>query len=107
MAGELFEKKLLEFMRRGDTEKVHWLKNIDKHILPSHIKRILRKDKTILQELVLPKWLTWELLYDWALTQKKDEGKLCVLCNNYHKVGIEFKGKFICEYCFLELKNLK
>ncbi|MCD6479028.1 MAG: hypothetical protein J7L44_04045 [Candidatus Diapherotrites archaeon] len=107
MAGKLFEKKLLEFARRGNIERVRWLENINKHILPSHVKRILRKDKTVLQELVLPKWVTWDLLYDWALTQKKEKGRLCVLCDEYSEVGIEYNNKFICEYCFLKLKNLK
>ncbi|MCD6247486.1 MAG: hypothetical protein J7J87_03605 [Candidatus Diapherotrites archaeon] len=107
MAGELFERRLLEFTRRGDIEKVRWLKNIGKHILPSYVKRIQKKDKSIMQELILPKWVSWELLYDWACTQKTKEGKLCVLCDEHHKVGIEFNGKFICEYCFLKIKNWK
>ncbi len=107
MPGNLYRKKLTELLRKKDLEKARWLENINKYVLPSHVKRILRKDKSVLQELVLPKWVTWELLYDWACTQKKEEGKLCVLCDEWHEVGIEFNGKFICEYCFLRIKNLK
>jgi len=107
MAGELYNQKILEFTRKGNIDRVKWLENIDKHVLSMHVERIIRNDKSVMQELMLPKWVTWELLYDWALMHAKKKGKQCVLCNDYSDVGIEFNKKFICEYCFLKLKNLK
>lgn len=88
-------------------ERMKWLENIEKHVLSAQVKRILRKDKSVMQEMVLPKWVSWELLYDWALTKKKDSEKQCVLCNEFKELGIDFNEKFVCDYCFLQLKNLK
>ena len=104
-----FEAKLLELTRRGDIEKMKWMKNINRIILPNHLKRIQQNDKSVLQELVLPKWVSWDLLYEWADGKKhKAEGeRACILCTNYNKVGIDFEEKFICENCFLKLKNLE
>lgn len=103
-----FEARMIELTRRGDIEKVRWMKNIDKIILPTQIKRIQQNDKTVLRELVLPKWVSWDFLYEWANSKKpKEEGRLCILCNSSNEVGIDFLDKYICENCFLKLKNLE
>lgn len=105
--GELFEKKLLELTRRGDTEKTSYLKNLNKIVLPSQIKRIQENDKSVLREMIVPKWVPWDLLYDWAISKKAVKGRRCILCDDVMEVGIDFKDKFICEHCFLKLKNLE
>ncbi|MEM4662637.1 MAG: hypothetical protein QXM75_01290 [Candidatus Diapherotrites archaeon] len=107
MAGELYKKKILEFTRKGNIDRVKWLENIDKYVLKTHAERIARNDKTVMQELMLPSWVTWELLRDWALMKTQKKGTQCVLCDEHSEVGIEFNKKFICEYCFLKIKNLK
>ena len=102
-----FEDKLLELTRRGDIEKVKWMKNINRIILPTQIKRIQQNDKTVLRELVLPKWVSWDLLYEWANSKKVVEGRRCILCNEYSENGLDFLEKYICENCFLKIKNLE
>ena len=100
------EKKIMEFTRRGDQEKVRWLKNLDKAFLPSVVERIQQNDKSVLKETVVPKWVTWDFLYEWAMSKKVSRGTRCILCNELSESGINFKEKFICEGCFLKLKNL-
>lgn len=102
-----FEQKLIELTRRGDIEKVKWMKNIDRIILPNQVKRIQQNDKTVLQELVLPKWVRWDLLYEWANNKRVRKGRMCILCNEYSENGIDFEQKYICENCFFGLKNLE
>lgn len=104
--GEIFENKLLELARRGDTEKANYLKSLDNTVLPSFVKRIQENDKTVLKEMVVPKWVSWDLLYDWALSKKNASGRRCILCGELNEVGIGFNNKFICEHCFLKLKNM-
>lgn len=95
-------------MRKGDTDKVKWLKKLDKVILPSHVKRIIQNDKTVLMEMVIPRWVDWPLLTDWAKGKKGNVGEpLCILCNNASKNGITYLEKHICESCFLKLKHLQ
>jgi len=106
----LFEEKYLELKRRGDQEKANWIENIEKHVRPSYIDRILIEDKKVMQELVLPKWVSWELLHSWASEVKKKGEKiidLCVLCGKRDNLGVYFNEKFICEQCFIGLKNYK
>jgi len=104
--GELFEQKLLELTRRGDKEKSAYLKGLDNTVLPSFVKRIQQNDKTVLREMVVPKWVPWELLYDWAKDKKIANGRRCILCGELDEVGIDFNNKFVCEHCFLKIKNL-
>lgn len=103
----LFEEKLLDLKRKGAADKFKWMENIDKAILPSQKKRIQQNDKTVLQELILPSWVSWELLYDWAVHAKeKDDKKVCVLCHEFNE-GINFKGKHVCWACFTEMKSVQ
>lgn len=102
-----FESKKTEFLRKGAIQKVKWLEKIDKIILPSQVKKIQQNDKTVLKELVLPSWVNWDIIYDWALAKKENSGKTCILCNLTAENGIFFLEKYVCESCFLKLKNLK
>ena len=101
-----FDEKLVELTRRGDAEKAKWLKNIAKNILPSQIIRIQQNDKTVLKELVLPKWVDWDLLYGWAMERAPEKGRQCILCNGLEEQGLDFREKFICGKCIFALKNL-
>ena len=101
------ETKILEFSRKGDMEKVHWLEKIDILIPPSQVKRIQQNDKTVLKELILPSWIKWDFLYMWADSKKPREGRICILCNEHRENGIDFREKYVCEDCFLKLKNLE
>jgi hypothetical protein len=100
-----YEETLMEFKRKGDIEKVKWLESLDKRITVSQKKRIQENDKRIMQELFAPKWASWELLYSWATKDSKE--KSCSLCDKKDSVGMDFKGKFVCANCFIELKQAK
>ena len=106
-AKTFFEEKKLEFLRKGDIEKVKFLESLNKKLIPSQIKRIQQNDKTVLNELVLPKWLSWDLLFDWANNVKLSNGlKRCIFCDKVDAVFIDFKEKFVCHDCFMKLKEL-
>lgn len=101
-----FEEKMQEFARKGDSEKIKWMKNISSIIPPSQMKRIQDNDKSVLKELFVPKWVSWDLLYSWAVEQTTSHGITCVLCGKAEEHGLKFKERFICEHCFFELKNV-
>ncbi len=103
-----FEEKMLEFLRKGDEEKVKWMRSLNKTVLPSQLRRIQQNDKTVLFEMVLPKWADWSLLYDWGQSRNSPtKGKICILCNLAAENGINYLEKHICESCFLKLKNMQ
>ena len=104
--GEMFEQKLLELSRRGDSEKSTYLKNLDNTVLPSFVKRIQQNDRSVLKEMVVPGWVPWDLLRDWADSKGERKGRRCILCDGFSEIGVDFKNKYICEYCFLKIKNL-
>ena len=100
----LFEDKYLDLKRKGAADKFKWMEKIDQVILPSQKKRIRQNDKSVLREMILPGWVSWELLYDWAThSVDKDEKDACVLCGKPGQ-GISFKGRHVCWECFNELK---
>ena len=103
-----WDEKMVEMVRRGQRDRVKHLEKLHKSILPMQLKRIQQNDKTVLKDLVLPSWLGWDLLYEWS-NRKKVVGKTreCILCNEAQEFGMEFKEKFICDNCFLRLKNLE
>jgi len=108
-ASTYFEKKMVEYTRRGNIDKMRWMKNIQRVIMPQYVKRIQQNDKTVMTELVMPSWVTWELIYDWAMSQKhaNRDGRMCILCGNTAELGIDFNEKYICEHCFIKLKHLR
>ncbi len=105
--GETFEQKVLELTMHGEMKKAACLKSLDNTILPSYVKKIQQNDKSVMRELILPKWVTWELLYDWAASKKSATSKRCALCEELHEVGIDFNNKFVCDHCFLKMKNMQ
>lgn len=107
MTESLFDKTYNDLVRKGAMERVKWLENLPKLILPSMQKRIRINDKTALQELVIPEWVTWELLQSWVNEKASQEsGKTCVLCSENKENGIKFNNRFVCEPCFKSIKNL-
>jgi hypothetical protein len=102
-----FEEKMVEFLRRGDEAKVKWMRSLDKTVLPSQVKRIQQNDKTVLFEMVLPQWVDWSLLQDWANNKKSHSGDICILCSTASEHGITYLEKHICESCFLKLKHMQ
>jgi len=108
LATEYFEQVLTELMRKGAQDKVKLLKSLHKKIMPSQFERIQKNDKTVFRELFMPKWVTWELLRAWAEGfEMPGKGKLCILCGSKNETGINFNEKFICENCFVRLKQLE
>ncbi len=105
---DLWEQRLFEMIKRGQKDRIKYLNDLHKSIIPSHVRRIQQNDKTVLKELVLPPWLNWDLLYEWSQQRRiMENARECILCNELSEHGMEFKEKFICENCFLKLKNLK
>jgi len=96
----------IRFLRHGQLDRVKFIEGLTRKILPTQLKRIQQNDKTVLKDLVLPKWMDWELIYSWSNKHKvMDHARPCILCNNREEVGIDYKGKFICDNCFLRIKN--
>src|SRR3989344_3242761 len=103
---DLWEQRRLEFVKRGQNDRIKFLENLTNTILPVQLKRIQQNDKTVLKELVLPNWVEWELLHEWSNRHRAlENARECILCNEQQEAGMDFKEKFICENCFLRLKN--
>ena len=102
----IFDERKNEFYRKGAIDRVKWMEGLKKTILPSQLKKIQQNDKTVLQEIVLPKWANWELIYDWAQTHNSQTGRRCIFCYEPHENGADYMEKFICENCFLKIKNM-
>ena len=105
MFSELYDEALRELQRKGAIEKVKVLKSLGKTVMPSLKKRIKENDKTVLNELFLPKWINWNLLYSWAIKDLDAGEKRCALCCNTSRNGSDFRQKFICEPCLIEIKS--
>ncbi|MAG22280.1 MAG: hypothetical protein CL943_03180 [Candidatus Diapherotrites archaeon] len=106
--GKLFDETILEFTRKGVVDRVKFLRGLRKKVMPSQLKRIHQNDKKVMAELFLPRWVSWDLLYDWASDFKEESaGRDCALCENKSEIGIDFSEKFICDNCFVKLKNLR
>ncbi len=108
MGNEFFEQTLINLTRKGAEDRVRLLKNLHKKVMPSQLERIQKNDKSVLQEMFMPKWVSWELLRAWADNFKKPgKGKQCILCDEKKENGIDFNERFICEGCFVRLKQLE
>ena len=107
-ASTYFDKKMSEYMRKGNIDKTRWMQNIGNVILPHYVKRIQQNDKTVMRELILPEWVSWNLIYDWAMQQRHADGtRDCILCGEQSELGIDFNEKYICDNCFIKLKHLR
>ena len=103
-----FDQIIVELTRKGASDKAKFLKNLHKRVMPSQLERIQKNDKSVLQEMFMPKWVSWELLRAWADNFKMPgKGKICILCGQKNETGIDFQEKFICENCFVRLKQLE
>lgn len=108
MANDFFEQTITDFTRKGALEKVKLLRSLHKKIMPSQFEKIQKNDKSVLAELFMPKWVSWELLRAWADNFKMPgKGKQCILCGEQSEIGLDFNEKFICENCFVRLKHLE
>ncbi len=108
MANQFIEEKITELTRKGDMEKAKFLKNLHKKILPSQFEKIQKNDKSVMKEMFMPKWVSWEMLRAWADNfQMPGKGRVCILCGEKSENGIDFNEKFICENCFVRLKHLE
>ena len=103
-----WEQRMVDFMRRGEGLRVHFFEHdLRKRILPTQLKRIQQNDKTVQKELVLPKWLDWDLLFEWSLRESHPaKGAECILCNTKAERGTEFNSKFICDECFFRIRAM-
>lgn len=99
---------MVGFVRHGHKDRVQFMETeLKRRVLPSQVERIKQNDKTVLGELVLPKWLDWDLLYEWSLRiEAPKKGHQCILCNEYAERGTDFNGKFICDPCFFRIKRM-
>lgn len=103
---EDFEARKLEMIRRGQRDRVAFLENLRKQIPPSQVLRIQQNDKSVLKDLVMPKWMDWDTLFLWSNQYEVKAGRPCILCNAQSEHGIDFREKWICEACFLKLKDI-
>ena len=102
-----WEAKMIELVRRGHRDRVHFIENMRKSVMPRQVKRIQQNDKSVLKEIVLPKWLDWDLLYEWAMRfEVIDNPRECVLCNEPAELGVDYNQKFICARCFFKLQKM-
>ena len=102
-----YEGQMLGFMQKRQLDRVKFMEHLGKNILPQQIKRVQQNDKSVLKELVLPKWLGWDLLYEWAMRfQVIENPRECVLCNETAELGIDYNQKFVCERCFFRIKGM-
>ena len=95
-----FESMILKMQRTGDLDKARWLESIDKKISPMFKQKIIANDKSVLRELILPSWLTWDILRTWAM--RDAETSRCIFCQKEKDEGILFKGHFVCKDCVEE-----
>ena len=102
-----YEARITELTRKGAIDKVKFMENLRVKVMPSQLEKIKQGDKSVLPELFLPKWVTWDFLQLWAAQYRTDgEGRKCVLCANKNEVGIDFDEKFICNHCFMRIKHI-
>ncbi len=108
MVNEFFEQTVIDYTRKGALDRVNLLKSLHKRVMPSQLERIKKNDKSVYQELLLPKWVKWELLRAWAENfEMPQRGKTCILCNSRSETGIDFNDRFICDNCFVRIKQLE
>jgi len=98
------EEMILKCERTGQQDKARWLKTIDQKVPPSFKKRIIQNDKTIFRELILPSWVTWEFLRDWALDDAQTIK--CSACNAVTENFTNYKNITICNECLENLRKM-
>jgi len=104
MGKRKIDELILKCERTGQKNKARWLKTIDQRIPPSFKKRIVENDKTVLRELIMPSWITWDFLRDWAL-EDADE-VICTACGKVAQYFINFKNITLCQECLESLRKM-
>jgi len=99
-----FDDLIIQYERQGFHDRAKWLENIEQKIPASFKERIKKNDKSIFRELILPTWLTWDMLRAWAL--EGEENEICAICNNIAPSFVVYKSLIICNGCLEELKTL-
>ncbi len=95
---------ILKYQRTGNLDKARWLETIDKRIPLSFKKRIIENDKTVLRELILPNWLTWEFLRDWAMDDAQQV--ICSACGERVTEFVHYKQINLCRECLESLTKM-
>ncbi len=101
-----WEEIRFRLIKGGHADRVKFLDGLVRIVPPSAVVRIQQNDKSVLNELVLPEWLDWDTLYVWAQRVSQKKGRVCIFCGDSSENGVDFKEKWVCEGCFLKLKNL-
>ena len=98
------EEMIIKFHRVGALDRARWLETIDQKIPRSFKERIKLNDKKVLRELILPTWIEWDFLREWALSESAGED--CHFCGkNVEKYSIH-RDNVICNNCIDEIKQL-
>ncbi len=102
-----YDGKMLDFVQKRQVERIKFMENLGRNVLPQQVKRIQQNDKMVMKDLVLPGWLDWDLLYEWSMRRKViDNPRECILCNEKAELGVDFNMKFLCEACFFKIKGM-
>jgi hypothetical protein len=96
---------ILQWHRIGQKDRARWLETIDIRIPNSFKERIKQNDKKVLQELILPTWLEWDILRTWAL--EGDDSATCNICGSVTEKFTNVKNATVCGDCIREIKNVK
>ncbi len=104
MGKKEIEEMILKLQRTGQLDKSRWLETMDQRIPPSFKKRIVENDKTVLRELIMPNWVTWEFLREWALDDVKRLN--CSACGKVTDDFTNFKQVSLCSECLETLKQM-
>lgn len=102
---ESMQELILKYQRIGARDRAKWLETIDQKIPASFKEKIKNNDKSIFRELILPEWVTWDLLRSWAL--EGTEGESCALCNTKATKFVVYKDYVICDKCLTDLKTME
>ena len=98
-----FEQIINNYLRKGLVGRADYLRKLDSLILPIHKKMIQENDRSVLRELILPKWMEWDVLVAWA-NKDIEEHSRCLFCNR--PAEYEYKGQNICSKCISALKKI-
>ena len=98
---------MLEYTRRGEEDKARYIKNLDKSLLPSQRARVLSNDSSVWHELVVPKWLDFDMLREWIMLKDKPANReMCTFCNSYSENLLNLNGKYVCRECGEKIKEM-
>jgi formylmethanofuran dehydrogenase subunit E len=101
------EQHMIELTRRGQEDKVRYIKNLDRSLLPSQKQRIINHDTSVWHELVVPNWLTFDMLREYIITKDKPQNaEMCTFCNSAVENPLNLNGKNICRDCAEKIRGM-